>query len=192
MHKSIPDSTQGKLFGMGAEFKSAKELYHAAEVFRDAGYKRWDVYSPFPIHGMDDAMGLGRSKLSFFSLCGGITGLTTAFVLVYYTSYLDYPLVVQAKPFFAFEPTFPVFFELTILMTAFATIGALLGMNLLPRLNHPLFNWDRFAKVTDDGFFLAVEAADPLFTEEETKALLEKAGGTRITLIHEDAEEEEK
>ncbi|MGF1678918.1 MAG: DUF3341 domain-containing protein [Candidatus Methylacidiphilales bacterium] len=179
----------GKLFAMGAEFSSAKELYHAAEIVRDAGYKRWDVYSPFPIHGMDDAMGLGPSRLSFFSLIGGITGLLSAFALVYYTSYLDYPLVVQGKPYFAFEPTFPVFFELTILLTAFATIGALLGMNLLPRLNHPMFNWDRFSRVTDDGFFLAVEAGDPLFSEKETRALLEKAGGAYITLIHEDAEE---
>lgn len=184
-------SRNGKLFGIGAEFSSAKELYHAAEIFRDAGYKRWDVYSPFPIHGMDDAMGLGRSRLSFFSLMGGVAGAITAFVLVFYTSYLDYPLVVQGKPYFAFEPTFPVFFELTILLCAFATIGALLGMNLLPRYNHPLFNWDRFARVTDDGFFLAVEAGDPLFSEEETRALMEKAGGARITLIHEDPDPEE-
>ncbi|MEM6821242.1 MAG: DUF3341 domain-containing protein, partial [Verrucomicrobiota bacterium] len=134
---------EGKLFGVAAEFKSAKALYHAAEKFRDAGYIRWDVYSPFPIHGMDDAMGLGRSKLSFFSLCGGITGLISAFVLVYVTGYLDYPTVVQGKPLFAFEPSFPVFFELTILFTAFATIGSLLVLNMLPRLNHPMFNWDR-------------------------------------------------
>jgi len=179
-----------KVFGMGAEFKSAKALYHAAEVFRDAGYQRWDVYSPFPIHGMDDAMGLGRSRLSFFSLCGGIVGLLSAFVLVYYTSYLDYPLVVQGKPYFAFEPTFPVFFELTILMTAFATVGALLGMNLLPRFNHPVFNWDRFAKVTDDGFFLVVESGDPLFSESETRGLLKKSGGSSITLIYDEENSE--
>lgn len=186
----MPEIAKGPLFGIAAEFKSAKELYHAAEIFRDAGYVRWDVYSPFPIHGMDDAMGLGPSKLSFFSLVGGILGCLTAFALVFYTSYLDYPLVVQGKPYFAFEPTFPVFFELTILFTAFATIGSLLGMNLLPRLNHPMFNWERFARVSDDGFFLAVEAGDPLFSESETRALLEKAGGTHITLVYEDADEE--
>jgi hypothetical protein len=172
-----------QLYGTGAQFGSARELYEAAQKVRDAGYKRWDVHSPFPIHGMDDAMGLGRSKVSFFSLCGGILGCLTAFVLVYYTSGIEYRLVVQGKPHFAFEPTFPVFFELTILFTAFFTVGSMFALNLMPRFNHPVFEWDRFEKVTDDGFFIVIEATDPLYHETSTAEFLEKLGGKHITRI---------
>jgi len=172
-----------KIHGIGAQFDSARDLYLAAQKVRDAGFKRWDVYSPFPIHGMDAAMGLKGSRVSFFSLCGGITGALSAFVLVYYTSAINYHLVVQGKPYFAFEPTFPVFFELTILLTAFFTVGSMLAMNLLPRLNHPVFNWEKFSRVTDDGFFLVIESSDPLFSEKETPALLGSLGGRNVEKI---------
>ncbi|MDX6766849.1 MAG: DUF3341 domain-containing protein [Candidatus Methylacidiphilales bacterium] len=171
------------LFGLGAQFGSARELYEAAQKIRDAGYKRWDVHSPYPIHGMDAAMGLPGSKVSLFSLIGGAIGSLTAFTLVYYTSAIDYRLVVQGKPHFAFEPTFPVFFELTILLTAFFTVGSMLVLNLMPRYHHPVFEWDRFEKVTDDGFFLVIEASDPLYSEVETADLLRSVGGEHITRI---------
>lgn len=173
-----------KIHGIGAEFENAQLLYEAAKKVKSAGFKRWDVFSPFPIHGMDDAMGLPNSKVSFFSLCGGIAGAAAAFFLIWYTSGVEYRLVVQGKPHFAFEPTFPVFFELTILFTAFATVGSMFVLNFLPRYYHPVFNWDRFAKVTDDKFFLVIESADPLFDEAKNKELLEGLGGTYVTLIN--------
>jgi hypothetical protein len=182
----MSDHVQGKLWGVGAEFSSATELYEAAKKVRALGFKKWDVYSPFPIHGMDDAMGLGPSPVSRLSLLGGLTGGTIGFILVFYTSYIDYPLIVQGKPYFAFEPTFPVYFELTILFTAFATLFGLLLFNLLPRWNHPLFNWDRFKKVTDDKFFVVIEAADPKFSEASARQLLQELGGHNIDLIHDD------
>ena len=113
---------ESSLHGLGAEFPSALALMHAAEKVRDSGFRKWDVYSPFPIHGMDAAMGSQRSRVSLFSLIGGITGLTTAFVLIYYTSAINYPLIVQGKPYFALESSMPIFFELTVLLTAFGTI----------------------------------------------------------------------
>lgn len=176
-----------KLYAIGAQFKSAAELYHAAEKVRDAGFRRWDVHSPFPIHGMDDAMGLGPSRVSLFSLLGGITGFATAFILIYYTSAINYPLIVQGKPYFALEPSFPIFFELTILFTAFATVISMFTLNLLPQLNHPVFNWDRFEKVTDDGFFIVIEAEDPLFDITKTENFLEEIGGNNISQIHHDS-----
>jgi hypothetical protein len=185
-----------KIYGLGAEFTSASELYHAAEKVRDKGFIRWDAHSPFPIHGMDDAMGLGRSRLSFWSLTGGAVGLTIAFLMIFLISdegaiaswfgritNQNYPLVVHGKPYFAAEPSVPIFFELTILITAFGTIAALLVMNLLPRLHHPVFNWDRFAKVTDDKFFIVIESRDPKFDEMETKQFLEELGATCVALI---------
>ncbi|NBS14182.1 MAG: DUF3341 domain-containing protein [Verrucomicrobia bacterium] len=157
------------LHGIGAEFPSAAALLHAAEKIHALGFRRWDVYSPFPIHGMDHAMGFKRSRVSLFSLLGGITGLSTAFALIYYTSAINYPLIVQGKPYFALEPSMPIFFELTVLLTAFGTIIGLLLLTLMPRLHHPVFNWDRFKKVTDDGFFLVLEATDPRFQPDSSR-----------------------
>jgi hypothetical protein len=178
------------LFGLGAEFPSAAALLEAAKQIYAHGFKKWDVYSPFPIHGMDHAMGFKRSRVSFFSLIGGFTGLTTAFVLIYYTSALNYPLIVQGKPYFALEPSLPIFFELTILLTAFGTILGLLLLTLLPRLHHPVFNWDRFQRATDDGFFLVLEVTDPKFDPTASRQLLQGMGGTHITEIYQDPEED--
>jgi hypothetical protein len=177
------------LFGLGAEFPSAAALLEAAKKIYAHGFKKWDVYSPFPIHGMDHAMGFKRSRVSLFSLIGGCTGLTTAFVLIYYTSALNYPLIVQGKPYFALEPSLPIFFELTILLTAFGTVLGLLLLTLLPRLHHPVFNWDRFQRATDDGFFLVLEVIDPKFDPTASRQLLQGMGGTHITEIYQDPEE---
>ncbi len=173
-----------RIYGIGAEFPSAAAVYRAAEKIRDRGFKQWDVHSPFPIHGMDQAMGLGSSRVSALSLIGGGAGLLTAYFMIRYTSF-DYPLIVQGKPFFALEPSVPIFFELTVLFCAFATLFGMLGCNLLPRHHHPVFNWERFQRVTDDGFFIVIEAADPLFSDEATTSFLKELGGSHVTLIHE-------
>jgi hypothetical protein len=174
------------IYGMGAEFPSAAALFSAAEKVRDEGFKRWDVHSPFPIHGMDAAMGLGKSWLSAVVLIGGITGLLTASVLEMYPSLIEYKLVVHGKPvnFFTVPAFFPIMFELTVLLSAFACVFALLVFNRLPRWHHPIFNWDRFGRATDDGYFLVIEARDPKFSEIKTRALLEQIGGTHVTLVH--------
>ncbi len=175
-----------KVYGLGAEFDTAADLMIAAEKVRDAGFKRWDVHSPFPVHGMDSAMGLGKSWLSAAVLCGGITGLLTAVCLTFIPSWGIYPLIVHGKPFdWRTVPAFfPIFFELTILCSAFATVFALLIMNQLPKWYHPVFNWERFKRATDDGFFVVIEARDPKFSESKTRELLEGIGGKHVTLIH--------
>src|SRR3981189_925034 len=177
-----------KVYAIGAEYSSASELYEAAKMVRDAGFKRWDVFSPFPIHGMDAPMGLGKSWLSAVVLVAGITGFVTAMIVDFGPSWLFYPLVVHGKPYdWRTVPAFfPIMFELTILFSAFAAFFAVLIMNGLPRWNHPIFNWDRFSRATNDGFFLAIEARDPRFTEIEARELLESSGGQHITIVHED------
>jgi len=176
------------LFGMAAEVPSASALYHAAEKVRDAGYTRWDVYSPFPIHGMDHAMGVKKSWLSELVFIGGLSGLTIAALLTFYPSTIEYPLIVAGKPvnFFTVPAFFPIMFELTVLLSAFTATFGMLALNGLPRWNHPIFNWDRFDRVSDDGFFLAIEATDPKFNEEATRAMLEGLGAKHITLVYED------
>lgn len=179
---------QAPLFGMAAEVHSASALYHAAEKIRDAGYSRWDVYSPFPIHGMDHAMGLKKSWLSALVFFGGLSGLTIAVILTFYPSSIEYPLIVAGKPvnFFTVPAFFPVMFELTVLLSAFTATFGMLALNGLPRWNHPMFNWDTFKKVSDDGFFIAIESVDPKFDEKDTQAMLEGMGATNITLVHGD------
>ena len=177
-----------KVYGIAAEYPTAAALYHAAERVRDAGFKKWDVHSPFPIHGMDDAMGLGKSWLSAPVLIGGCTGLFTAIMLTFGPSWFIYPLTVHGKPTdWATVPAFfPIMFELTVLFSAFTAFFAMLIMNGLPRWYHPIFNWDRFSRATNDGFFLVIEARDPRFTESEAQQLLEQSGGQHITVVHED------
>src|ERR1700716_912215 len=177
-----------KVYGIGAEYPSASALYEAAQRVRDAGFKRWDVYSPFPIHGMDDAMGLGKSWLSAAVLGGGITGLLTAIKLEFGPSWFIFSLFAHGKPvdWRTVPAFFPIMFELTVLFSAFTAFFAMLIMNGLPRWNHPIFNWDRFSRATNDGFFLVIEACDPRFTELEARELLEQSGAPHVTIIHED------
>ncbi len=177
-----------RLYAMGAEVKSAAALFSAAEKTRDAGFKRWDVFSPFPIHGMDDAMGLGKSVVSYIVLFSGLTGTATALLLELGSALYLYPLVVQGKPtnIFTLPAFFPVIFELTVLFSAFGALFGMLAMNLLPRWNHPLFNWDRFARATNDGFFLVVEASDAKFSEKGTREFLEGLGATNISLVYDE------
>lgn len=185
---NVAGNTQSRVYGVAAEFSSAADLYHAAEKIRDAGYKKFDVFSPFPIHGMDAAMGLNRSILGALVFCGGLTGFTTAVCLEFIPSSLIYPLIVMGKPtnLFTVPAFFPIMFELTILLSAFTAVFGMFIMNGLPRLNHPLFNWDRFKGVSDDKFFCVIETMDPKFAEREASDFLASIGGQNITKVHED------
>ena len=174
------------LYGIMAQFESSDALLHAAETVRDAGYKKFDVFSPFPIHGMDAAMGLGRSMLGWVVLGGGITGLLTGLGLQWYAALFDYPLITAGKPltgFAAYIPFVPVTFELMILFSAFAAVGGMLMVNGLPAWYHPTLKRDSFARASDDGFFLVIEADDNRFDVDVTKRLLEDHGGRGIELL---------
>lgn len=181
-------TTRKRVYGYLAEFKSASALYKAAEKVRDAGFRKWDCYTPYPVHGLDAAMGLKRSILPWFVFIGGVTGCATAFALAYSTQVLIYPTVVQAKPtnIFTVPAFFPIMFELTILFSGFTVLFGLLGLIQLPRLNHPLFASKQFHRVTDDGFFIAIEARDAKFSSEHTRNLLAEIGGENIELVEEE------
>jgi hypothetical protein len=186
----IAGNPEADLHAIAAEFPDVPSLYHAAEKLRDLGFRHWDTFSPFPIHGMNEGMGLSRSKLGVFVFLGGLSGFTLANALQFFTSWFIYPLVVAGKPtnFFSVPAFFPIMFELTILLSAFTAVFGMLILNGLPRFHHPLFNWERFKKVTDDGFFIAIEAEDPQFSRNGTAELLASLGGSNITLIHDDEE----
>ena len=170
-------------YGILAEFENPGALYHAAQDVHNEGYRRFDTYSPFPIHGMDKAMGLGNSKVGYLTLGGGFFGLALGTWLQWWTGAIVYPINVSGKPLFAIEPSIPIMFELTILFAAAATVGGMLVMNGLPRPFNPLFYSERFQKVTDDGFFLAVAANDKKFNLVETRTFLERMGAVHIEVI---------
>ena len=171
-----------------AEFESASALYKAAQKVRDAGFSKWDCYTPYPMHGLDAAMGLKRSILPYFVFFGGVTGLLTAFLLAYVTQVGIYPTVVQGKPanIFTVPAFFPIMFELTVLFSGFTALFACLGLCQLPRWNHPLFASRQAHRITDDGFFIAIEARDPKFSKEGTKGFLGGIGGDNIELVEEE------
>ena len=185
---NVAGNPNAPLYGLAAEFDSAAELFEAAKKIRDAGYRCFDVYSPFPIHGMDQAMGLKPSILGKLIFFGGLAGFLTAVGLQFIPSSIIYPLVVAGKPtnLYTVPAFFPIMFELTVLFAAFTAFFGLLIINGLPRWNHPVFNWDRFARVSDDKFFAMIESRDPKFQAKEAGALLAEIGGSNLTLVHED------
>src|SRR5579862_5319332 len=127
-----------------AEFTTTADVMHAAEKVRDAGYTRWDTHTPFPVHGMDAAMGLKDSRLGWIVLGAALTGLTGAFVMMYWMNGVDYPFVVGGKPPAALPSMVPILFELTILLSAFGAVFGMFHLNRLPRHHHPIFESDRF------------------------------------------------
>ena len=174
---------EGEYFGLLAEYDSPKALFHACEKVRDAGYRKWDAHSPFPIHGLDNAMGLSRSRLPYVTLIFGLTGVVSGMTLQLWGNAIAYPMVISGKPFFNWQPYVPITFELGILFAALSTVVGMFAFNKLPMHVHPLFSADRFEKVTDDGFFISVEAWDPKFDAAATERLLSETGATRIQLV---------
>ena len=171
------------VYGMVAEFNETPKVFKAAAKVRDAGYSKWDVHTPFPIHDMEEAMGIKTTKLPLMAGGAAITGVIIAITLQWGTSLVLYPTVVQGKPFEAWQPFVPIMFELGVLLTAFMCIFGMLALNGIPRWHHPLFSHERFYRVGNDRFFISIEANDPNFDPVKTKKLLEEAGGTDITLI---------
>ncbi len=161
------------IYGIMAEFDSATELVDAANDIRIAGYTKTDAFSPFPLHEIDEALGIKRSILPYLIFAGGITGLLSALGLVCFVHVFDYPIIVGGRPFFSLPSFIPPMFELTILFASSVAVFGMLFLNGLPALYHPVFNVPRFALATREKFFLVVEAADPIYEYEKTKSFME-------------------
>lgn len=168
-----------------AEFDTPPAVYHAAEQVRDAGYTRWDVYSPFPMHGMEDAMGIKRTRLPLLVGVIGLSGAGLGYLMQHWMTAVNYTMVVQGKPYGAWEPFTPITFELGVLFSAFAALIGMLVLNGLPRWHHPLLKKERFLSVSDDRFVVCIETADPRFDPDATRKLLEHAGARHIELVEE-------
>jgi hypothetical protein len=160
-----------------ADFENPAKLLGAAEKMRDAGYKKFDCHSPFPIHGMDEAMGLKRSPLGWIVGVVAFFALGAGFTLEWWTSVVAYPLVIAGKPFFSYQAYGPVAFAIMVLTSAFVALFGMLALNKLPMLYHKIFDAKLSDKINIDGFILSVTADDPQFDPVRTKEFLKEIGG---------------
>lgn len=179
-----PSSQDPRLWGVLAEFDSAERLIRASEKVRDAGFQKWDSHTPYPVHGLDKSMGINPTLLPWLVLGGGIAGALGGLLMQWWTNAVDYKFVIAGKPFFSLPANIPIAFETTMLLAALVAVFGMFGLNMLPRLNHPLFSSDRFKRATDDGFFISIEADDAMFDLEKTTAMLIESGGQNVEEIN--------
>lgn len=168
-----------------AEFENPHDLLHAAQEVSKNGYKSFDTYSPFPIHGMDDAMNLKPSKLGWIVLIGGAVGLIGGMLMQVFMS-LDYKLVISGKPFASYPAFIPVTFELMVLISAFSAVFGMFALNRLPEHYHPLFKSQNFKKATSHGFFLGIDSKDKLYNQDTVKAFLNKLKPSSLEIVEDD------
>jgi len=171
------------IWGVMGQFDDVVSAYHAAEKMRDAGFVHWDLHAPFPIHGIEEAMGIKRTILPFISFGGTITGFTIAAAMQWWITAIDWPLIVQGKPYAAWEPFTMILFEFSVLLTAFASLFGMMALNGLPKWRQPLMHKERFLSVTDDTFFVVVEARDGHFEPEQTSRFLREIGASAVELV---------
>lgn len=177
------DETE-KPFGLMAEFDSPEAIVHAAQKAYDAGYRKIEAYSPFPVHGLDEAVGFPKNRVSTLVLIGGLIGATAGFSMQVIGLTYHYPFLIGGRPLFSWPMFIPITFESGILFASLSAFVGMFALNGLPMPYHPVFNVERFCeKATRDGFFLTVESGDDRYDEAETKAFLEGLGATQVTLV---------
>lgn len=186
--------SSGALYGMMAEFETPYDVLHAAEKVREAGYRWWDCHTPFPVHGLDKAMGISPTILPIIVFGGGLTGAILGLVLQIFTNSTNftiwaavwvtgYDFLISGKPYLSIPAFIPVTFELTILLAASAAVFGMLLLNGLPRWYHPVFKSERFARATDDRFFIVIEARDPKFSRSRTEQFLSSLNPSHIETL---------
>jgi hypothetical protein len=174
-----------KIYGLMAEFDTPTQLVDAARRVRDAGYKKTDAFSPFPLHEIDEALGIRRSILPYLVFGGGVIGLITGMGLQWFVHVYDYPIIVGGRPFMSLPSFIPAAYELTILLAAFTAVFGMIALNGLPQPYHPVFNVERFALATREKFFLLIEGKDEKFNYEDTKSFMESLNSQGVFDVEE-------
>ncbi len=177
-------ASSGRLYGVLAEYDTPGELVDAARKVRDAGYTEFDCYSPFPVHGIDEAMGIKRTKLPLVIFCGGATGTIGGLVLQWWCNAYNWPWNISGKPGWSIPANIPIGFETTILIAVFTSFFGMWIANKLPQVWHPFFRNERFNHVTDDAFLLGIEARDRRFDADGTPKLLRDAGAIEVEPVY--------
>jgi hypothetical protein len=171
------------IYGLIAEFSDPDQLIEAANIAREAGYRNMDAYSPFPIHGLAEAIGFEDGRMPWFAFFGGMTGLAVGFMLLYYVNVIDYPLNVGGRPLLSWPQFIPIMFECTVLATGLTVFIAQWALNGLPRPYHSIFNARNFERASQDKFFLCIEARDNQFDVIETARFLSGLGADHVSEV---------
>jgi Protein of unknown function (DUF3341) len=180
---------KGNVIAVMGDFKNADLVTAAAKGIHAAGYTKFDIYTPYPVHGLEKAMGMPKTSLPKFALAGGLFGLFSAFALQYWTGAIDYKLNIGGKPLFTPHFGVPVFFELMVLCTGLTVFFTMFGyLCRLPNW-HSKYQYDEgFIAAQDDNMCVVLEAEDPRFTVEAAHALLAKLGAANVRTMHETIE----
>lgn len=172
-----------KIYGLLAQYSEPEALLAAANKAREAGYRNMDAYTPFPVHGLTDAVGFKRTMLPVIVLCGGIAGAIAGFGMQYIANVIHFPINSGGRPLNSWPAFIVPTFECTILFSAFAAVLGMLALNGLPQPFHPLFNLPSFELASRSHFFLCIEASDPKFDLEATRQLLETTAADSVELV---------
>ena len=182
--------SEKRLYSYSALFDTPDKIIHAAKTVAEKGYKKFDVNTPYPLHGMDAAMKLSKSKIGWVTLIFGLTGTLTAVTMMGWMMAVDYPVVIGGKPYFGLPAFGPIMFELSVLFGAIATVTALLIFFLkLPNNSHPIHDTEYMKNTASDKYGIYIEAEDPKFNENEIDNLFKELGAERIIPIYYDEEE---
>lgn len=176
---------ENALYGVMAEFDTPEQIVKAARAVRDAGFKRTDAFTPFPIHEMDAALGIKKTILPLLIFAGGVLGCLGGLGLIYYTLVLDYPINVGGRPYFSLPAFIPVMFECTVLGAAVTAVFGMIALNNLPQPYHPVFNSPRFELASREKFFLLIEASDDKFDSDETMRFMRTLNAREVFDIYE-------
>ena len=177
---------RARLHGLMGEFETPEQLLSAAKKAREAGYKRVDAYTPFPIEGLAEAIGTRRSWVPLITLIGGLGGGLTGFGLQYWVAVITYPMNIGGRSLNSWPAFIPVTFELTVLGASIFAVVGMLALNKLPQPYHPVFNVNRFAAASTDRFFLCIEARDPKFNLGETARFLEGVKAQHVSEVNDE------
>jgi len=172
-----------KIYAVMGEFDDPDDLVKAGRKIREMGYTKIDAMTPFPVHGIDDAIGIPHSKIGWIVICVGLSGTATALLLQWWCGAINYPLVIGGKPLFDFSFSVPIAFELTILFSAFASVIGMFALNGLPQFYHPSMNYRSAHRATDDKFLLVIEANDPKFDAQATADDMRSVGADLVEVV---------
>lgn len=183
MRPETQNSKPETIYGLMAEFDNPSDLVAAAHQAREAGYRKMDAYTPFPVEELNDALGLGRTWVPFIVLIGGILGAALGYGMQYYIAVIDYPLNIGGRPLHSWPAFIPVTFEMTVLVAGLFAVLGMLALNGLPMPYHPVFNVPNFNLASQNRFFLCIEATDPKFSREDTRRFIDSLNPRRVSEV---------